>query len=527
MNAKYSLPSWTYTRQPFQWRVNRLAYFATVTVVTLFVFSLAYVYIEEPPFWKPGQPGPPPRDLDAHIVVSPNSKSNLESLPALPSLPRPKQPPSTGKSSSGEDLVSTLSTTQKPKGLRVVGVIFYGRRDRSSILECYLRQNLVSSGGWLDEVIWAANTDDVDDLAWLNRVANASNGEYKVVRMEEKGYGNVYEASFTERNAIYVKIDDDVVYIEPQAIAKAVTTLISNPHALMISANVINSPALGWWHYHTDAAQSFKPELQPNQTALATRGNGMWKNSDLPTWTGDWTHDYSKFENFANFFDVESPEDIPKHRWLPTRNETDEDMYTSSIAATDANGGPHLTNWQIGAQNHYSFFSNLENGELGKYFLSKDYGKGTIWHMRGRRLSINFIVMQGADVLDYMHMITGHPHGDDEHQLTVEMPHVLQRPVLVESQSIVSHFSYGPQVYLHKTDIMERYFNYANDNVCPRHSLIDPMNPERIWDATTSPSSSAASSPSFSSSPSPTPVASRFFVRKSREGVKHLVEDKA
>jgi hypothetical protein len=431
MSAKYSLPSWTY-RQPFQWRVNRLAYFATITVVTLFVFSLAYVYIEEPPFWKPAPPGPPYRDFDAHLVVSSNSNSDLESLPELPKLPRPERPASEEKPwlhgvTSSEDLASTVSTIQKPKGLRVVGVIFYGRRDRSSILECYLRQNLVSSGGWLDEVVWAANTDNVDDLAWLNRVAKASNGEYKVVRMEEKGYGNVYEASFTERNTIYVKIDDDVVYIEPQAIAKAVTTLINNPHALMISANVVNSPALGWWHYHTDAAQSFKPELHPNKAALATRGNGEWKNSDLPTWTGDWDRDFRIFDNFTEFFDVELPEDIPKHRWLPTRNETDVDMYTSSIAATDAYGGPHLTSWQIGAQNHYSFFSNLENGELGKYFLSKDYGKGTIWHMRGARLSINFIVMHGADVLDYMDLITGHPQGDDEHQLTVEMPRVLHR----------------------------------------------------------------------------------------------------
>lgn len=436
MNHKYSRSG------PFQWRTGRLAYFVIISVVAVFVFSLAYVYVEEPPFWKPGPAHRPFDEADAgsaHIMVSPGSRPKEQAtasasgpLPTLPVSPRPALGGETSGSKSSydaaaaeEDLVSAVSSLQKPAGLRVVGVIFYGRRDRSSILECYLRQNLVSSGGWLDQVIFAANTDNEEDLAWLDRVAQASGGDYQVVRIEEKGYGSVYEASFKERNTIYVKIDDDVVFIDPQAIPKAVTTLINNPHALMISANVINSPALGWWHYHSDAARAYKPELEPNETALAARGNGVWKTSELPTWAGVPEIDFTKFENFINYFHVDSPEKIPKHRWLPTRNESD--MYTSSVAATNAEGGPHLMQWEIGAQNHYAFFEHLENGELGKYYLSKDYGKGTIWHMRGYRLSINFIVMQGADVLDYMHLITGHPSGDDEHQLTVEMPRVLRR----------------------------------------------------------------------------------------------------
>lgn len=98
--------------------------------------------------------------------------------------------------------------------------------------------------------------------------------------------------------------------------------------------------------------------------------------------------------------------------------------------------------------------------------------------------------------------------------------------VLVESQSVVSHFSYGPQRYLDKTDILERYFNYANDNVCPQQSLIDPENPEKTWKSpsnTTTPHS--ATTPLSTPSPDAR-IASRFFVRKSREGMTHLVEDK-
>jgi hypothetical protein len=452
-----------------------MTYFATVTIVTLIIFSLAYVYAEEPPFWPAAQPTPPSEHLgddDYDITSHPYAPGDSKASPL------PSNPPSTS-AHVGDDHDTAFDGSDwlvKPKDLRVVGVVFYGRRDRSSILECYTRQNLVSNGGWLDEVIWAANTDNEEDIAWINTVAANSNGDYKVVRMDQKGYGNVYEATFTDRKTIYVKIDDDVVYIEPQAIAKAVTTLISNPDALIVSANVVNSPALGWWHYHLDTTHSFKPELIPKEAELATRGNGLWKTTDLPFWEGDSALDFKEFDTFTDFFKVEEDEDIPKHRWLPTREEFD--LYSSSVAATDHEGGPHLTQWAIGAQNHYSFFTNLENGELGKYGLGKDYGKGTIWHMRSHRISINFIVMRGSDVVDHMDLVTGHPKGDDEQQLTVEMPRILKRSVLVESHAIVSHFSYGPQRYLHKTDVLERYFNYANDNICPERSLIDPFSPD-------------------------------------------------
>jgi hypothetical protein len=45
---------------------------------------------------------------------------------------------------------------ERPKDTRIIGLIFFGRRDRASILDCYLKNNLVNSGGWLDEVSGAS-----------------------------------------------------------------------------------------------------------------------------------------------------------------------------------------------------------------------------------------------------------------------------------------------------------------------------------------------------------------------------------
>lgn len=45
--------------------------------------------------------------------------------------------------------------------------------------------------------------------------------------------------------------------------------------------------------------------------------------------------------------------------------------------------------------------------------------------------------------------------------------------VLVETTSVVSHFSFGPQKNLIKTDILARYHNYANEMICPS-SILEP-----------------------------------------------------
>src|ERR1700710_1343156 len=48
-----------------------------------------------------------------------------------------------------------ISTWQRPEGLKkIVGLVFYGRPETVSILDCYLKRNLVQNGGMLDEVVW-------------------------------------------------------------------------------------------------------------------------------------------------------------------------------------------------------------------------------------------------------------------------------------------------------------------------------------------------------------------------------------
>jgi hypothetical protein len=405
------------SRLPRLLHFSRMTYLATCTVAALLISLLTFLYIDEHSFRR-GHVSPP----SSHVSWSETS----------PKPPPPVEHPATGSLLTSTENATVLvkptgTTLEKPEGLKVVAVVFYGRRDRSSILECYLRQNLASNGGWLDEVIWAINTDNEEDIRYIETVAPTVDG-YRAVRMRTKGYGNVYIDTFHEKSTIYVKIDDDVVYVEDNAIPRMVTSLLQNPSALMVSANVINSPALSWWQYHLDNTLAYLPEVIPDKEALSTRGNGVWRSSELPTWNRSQSRkDMPEIGKFYQLFDVADENQIPKHRWLPTRNATD--IFDTPIARTNHDTNNNLVFWPMGAQTHYSFLENLEAGQLGRYYMDHkwDRGVGATWNMRGKRLSINFMAIRGADVLDNLKAITEDERGDDEHELTVVLPERLKR----------------------------------------------------------------------------------------------------
>lgn len=97
----------------------------------------------------------------------------------------------------------------KPEGIKIIALIFYGRPETVSILDCYLKQNLASNGGFLDEVHWAVNTDDPPRLAYLDSLVKTSNSYIKV-NLPGLGFDSVW-ATAVKRGNIYIKIDDDVV----------------------------------------------------------------------------------------------------------------------------------------------------------------------------------------------------------------------------------------------------------------------------------------------------------------------------
>ncbi|KAJ5184220.1 hypothetical protein N7492_001836 [Penicillium capsulatum] len=445
------------------------------TVVVLFSFFAIFSHYDEivHPSSTPRPTWSPSKFEYQEAVKKPQAIPPIAS-PAFPPRPSPKP---------GKKFVDALGAPlTKPVGVPIIAVIFYGRRHRASVLECYLRKNLASQGGWLDQVIWAVNTKIPGDIVYAEEITKTA-PEYKYLAIstpdeDETHYTQVWYDAFKDENAIYLKIDDDVVFAEDNAIPRLVTTLMKNPDALLVSSNVINNPALGWVHYHMGAVHPYMPETAPLTKHLASRDNGVWRPSDLPKRIEPPAQPFG-VDEYRYMFGVDNDEDIPKHRWYPISDY----HYLSKTPAAASQYDPFGNNlyfWPLAAQAHYSLLQNIEEKALDRYYMVHDIGKtkrGTpsVWRMTGTRLSINFMAIRGRDVFENRDTIA---RNDDEHTLTVDLPQYIDRSVLVETTSIVAHYSFGPQSSMPKTDLLERYHNYAREKVCPTGIL----EPESYWE---------------------------------------------
>ena len=107
--------------------------------------------------------------------------------------------------------VETAHSFVKPEDLKLVAIVFFGRIDRISILNCYLRRNLVATGGWLDEVIFVVNRHTDASMKWLNETVAATPGYTIWGGCMDCGFSRAWD--IVEDGVMYIKIDDDIVWM--------------------------------------------------------------------------------------------------------------------------------------------------------------------------------------------------------------------------------------------------------------------------------------------------------------------------
>ena len=357
----------------------------------------------------------------------------------------------------------------KPDGVKISGVIFYGRAQFVDILDCYLRQNLAVNGGLLDNVIFMENTDNQADLDYLKKlVADVPQYERREVKREGDHHGwggfDTMWASFTEDDTIYLKIDDDIVWIHEDAVPRMIESLLKHPEAHDIAGNIINSPLTNWLHYHNEAVHPFLPENAPHPT---DGKQSDWRVNDLPAYSGDLPDEYDfshREERPPSGFAVGQKGGPPyeNHRWLPVANDSSNTASAQLMktpiakAAYDA-FGLGWTSWAIAAQQHYSLFKNIEDEQLSRYWFGNAEG---IWNMQYERYNLNFLAIWGSSVKMEL------PGTDDEEALTVTIPKKFHRPCLVDSHALIAHFNFGTQPEMIHTDLLDRHRAYANEKVC-------------------------------------------------------------
>ncbi|KAI9713692.1 MAG: hypothetical protein M1828_001381 [Chrysothrix sp. TS-e1954] len=340
----------------------------------------------------------------------------------------------------------SLENLKKPEGFPIVGIVFFGRREFTDVLDCYLRQNLVRNGGYLDEVRFIVHTKNQGDVLWINDLV-ATEPAYRRVNVNGK-YDKIYHEQMRDSNAMYIKIDDDVVFVDKHAIPRIVHGLIAHPEAFALSPYIINNSRTNWLSYHTGAIFPYLPE---NKT-LGDQRTLTWRPSLLP--------EYPSNISIPDHYDHSAYPMHENHRWLPLPNTGLNLQKTPMRDATWLVFGTAWESWASAAQQHYSFFQNYEDSKLERYLLGTP--EDGIWDMKYERYSINFLAIWGSTINSAK--ITA----ADELDLTVTNPQKLGMPLLIDSRAIISHFGYSSHsVNLSSTDVLDRYRALANEVSCP------------------------------------------------------------
>ena len=346
--------------------------------------------------------------------------------------------------------------------MKIYGLVFYGRRHTVEILDCYLRKNLVKNGGWLDEIHFLINTPVQEDLDWIASLLPQV-PEYRGIYMAEgtdmRDFESVWRQGLQHSSDdLYVKVDDDLVYLSPTAIEEVVTSLLTHPEAFIVLGNLIDSAALGWVHHHHGAINSYLPEqTQPSHTS-AGYGPLAWRDSELPTYPSDYDTERPFFDSEDDWA-ADAP--YPHHRWLPLRdNQTL--LPITPIWKTEYHANSFdWSHWQLGAQQHYSFLHHLEDDSLEAYhFGHRETG---LWNMRFMHANINLMAVWANDILEHLPFSVSE---DDEAHFSITLPAETKRQCYIQTRAIASHFSFGPQGGMYETDLLARYRAYANEHVC-------------------------------------------------------------
>ncbi|XXG98245.1 hypothetical protein Hte_004568 [Hypoxylon texense] len=404
---------------------------------------------------------------------------------------------------------------KKPAGIKIVALVFYGRKRTVDFLDCYLLQNLAANGGYLDEIRFMVHTNKEEDIAYLKDLVSKREEHYHIVDggpCEGTSFGCIWD-SVVEDNTIYIKIDDDIIFIHPDTIPQLVHTRIATPHPFAVSANLVNSPLTGYEHFHYGAIHAFRPDpsTKPPRHAAAE----SWRPSEKPLFPA------SEMPDHLNVSDVRSiPLDdevfparpYPGHPFLLVSEEEDPfallrtPMGLNWLAGGEMGGGgvekayeAAWKSWAVAAQQQYSLLKNLEDDAMDRYFFgsplefpstanlstvalkhaaaaaaaaaSKQGGGDSapplgaeqqLYDTAYKRYNLNFVALWGHDVRAALPVAA-----DDEQDLTVTIPKRTRRPFVIDTRAVVGHLSFYPQRDgVRETDLLDRWRAFANEMVC-------------------------------------------------------------
>ena len=146
------------------------------------------------------------------------------------------------------------------KGYTVKVVTPAGRRKYLSFFKKFIYRKIEE--GLIDSWDLWSNTINPDDLKYLASM-EAENDKVKIYRIDEpitptwESYNALQTHKFFQfahdDNTIYIRLDDDIVWVEDGALEKICQARIDHPDAFAIYPNIINSTMCTSWHQEIGA----------------------------------------------------------------------------------------------------------------------------------------------------------------------------------------------------------------------------------------------------------------------------------
>ena len=139
---------------------------------------------------------------------------------------------------------------------KIVVVTPAGRQRYMEILQHYILNNPI-----VDEWhIWQ-HTNDTSDIAYFHMLKSSSQ-KVKIVAIKETFERNkIYKfAPFcTEKNTVYIRIDDDVVWMADNSLEKLANYRLENEFPFIIYGNIVNNSICDFIHQKMGALSCEKP----------------------------------------------------------------------------------------------------------------------------------------------------------------------------------------------------------------------------------------------------------------------------
>jgi hypothetical protein len=242
-------------------------------------------------------------------------------------------------------------------------------------------------------------------------------------------------------------------------------------------------------HFHFGAIHPFVAEKSRKPSYLAAE---TWRPSEKPLY-----HDGPSNRSFEDILSLEPPYD--GHTWLLLPGDNSFQLQETPIGLNfHRNAGLHdlyiaaWESWAIGAQQQYSLLRNIERNEISRYFFGRPikylFSNGTtrgdisghsspnpqpgaeqLFDTQYKRTNIILVAMWGHDIGLSL------PLEDDELDLTINKPIKLQRPFVIDTRSVVGHYSFGTQYEgIRRTDLLDRWRAVANEVACKSENQKSP-----------------------------------------------------